>query len=152
MRHKIFNYIKTYQGYIFNVSGGSFFKGQNKFPRKPASLIYRVGLNTSFEVFFGFFCQSYRKTNKHEQTWWIEIGKDNRKDDDELTAGDRKIRSCYFCFWDRNWIESYPCVTSVEGLLTLLCIRQAGIFIFIGFGLLFLLSSHKHPLNIQKKN
>ena len=52
MRHKIFNYIKTYQGYIFNVSGGSFFKGQNKFPRKPASLIYRVGLNTSFEVFF----------------------------------------------------------------------------------------------------
>ena len=84
MRHKIFNYIKTYQGYIFNVSGGSFFKGQNKFPRKPASLIYMVGLNTSFEVFFGFFCQSYRKTNKHEQTWWIEIGKDNRKDDDEL--------------------------------------------------------------------
>ena len=68
MRHKIFNYIKTYQGYIFNVSGGSFFKGQNKFPRKPASLIYMVGLNTSFEFFFGFFCQSYRKTNKHEQT------------------------------------------------------------------------------------
>ena len=55
MRHKIFNYIKTYQGYIFNVSGGSFFKGQNKFPRKPASLIYRVGLNTSFEVFFWIF-------------------------------------------------------------------------------------------------
>ena len=58
MRHKIFNYIKTYQGYIFNVSGGSFFKGQNKFPRKPASLIYRVGLNTSFEVFFLDFSAS----------------------------------------------------------------------------------------------
>ena len=85
-------------------------------------------------------------------TLWVEIGEDNMKDDDELAAGEKKRRSFYFCFWDRNWIESYPCVTSVEGLLTLLCIRQAGIFIFIGFGLLFLLSSHKHPLNIQKKN
>ena len=63
MRHKIFNYIKTYQGYIFNVSGGSFFKGQNKFPRKPASLICRVGLNTSFEFFFGFFCQPEKQIN-----------------------------------------------------------------------------------------
>ena len=61
MRHKIFNYIKTYQGYIFNVSGGSFFKGQNKFPRKPASLIYRVGLNTSFEVFLDFSASPIEK-------------------------------------------------------------------------------------------
>ena len=61
MRHKIFNYIKTYQGYIFNVSGGSFFKGQNKFPRKPASLIYRVGLNTSFEFFLDFSASPIEK-------------------------------------------------------------------------------------------
>ena len=36
MRHKIFNHMKTYQGFIFTVSGGSFFIGQRKFPRKPA--------------------------------------------------------------------------------------------------------------------
>ena len=58
MRHKIFKYMKTYQEFIFNVSGGSFFKGQNKFPRKPASLIVKVGLNTSFEFFFYYFSAS----------------------------------------------------------------------------------------------
>ena len=65
MRHKIFNYMKTYQGFtfIFNVSGGSFFKGQRKFPRKPALSpnkwklfkFYIWGLNTSFEGFFWIF-------------------------------------------------------------------------------------------------
>ena len=35
MRHKIFKYMKTYQEFIFKVSGGSFFIGQRKFPRKP---------------------------------------------------------------------------------------------------------------------
>ena len=62
-------------------------------------------------------------------TWWVEIVEDNMKDDDELTAGDRKRRSCYFCFWDKNW-----------------CISK------VGFGLGVHLSSHKYPFNIQKRN
>ena len=55
-------------------------------------------------------------------TWWVEIVEDNMKDDDELTAGDRKRRSCYFCFWDKNWCISKVCyITSEEGLLTVWC-------------------------------
>ena len=61
MRHKIFKYMKTYQDFIFNVSGGYFFIGQRKFPRKPASLIYMVGLNTSFEVFLDFSASPIEK-------------------------------------------------------------------------------------------
>ena len=41
-------------------------------------------------------------------TWWVEIVEDNMKDDDESTAGDRKRRCGYFCFWDKNW-----CITKV---------------------------------------
>ena len=70
-------------------------------------------------------------------TWWVDIVEDNMKDDDELTAGDKKRRSCYFCFWDKNW-----CI--------LMHVKQAGVF--IGFGLGVHLSSHKYPFNIQKRN
>ena len=31
-------------------------------------------------------------------TWWVEIGKDNMKDDDELTAGDRKGKAATSAF------------------------------------------------------
>ena len=54
MRHKIFNHMKTYQGFIFTVSGGSFFNGQRKPAPSPNKwelliLIYCIwGQNTSF--------------------------------------------------------------------------------------------------------
>ena len=54
-------------------------------------------------------------------TWWVEIVEDSMKDDDELTAGDRKRRSCYFCSAFGTEIDAHPrsCyVTSEEGLLT----------------------------------
>ena len=75
MRHKIFNHMKTYQGFIFTVSGGSFFNGQRKPALSPnnwklLNLIYCIwgykGSNTSFEFFFGFFCQFHRKINEHD--------------------------------------------------------------------------------------
>ena len=81
-------------------------------------------------------------------TWWVEIVEDNMKDDDELTAGDRKRRSCYFCFWDRNWCTSKVLLCCIWRR-TFNCVRQAEVF--IGFGLGVYLSSHKYPFNIQNK-
>ena len=64
MRHKIFNHMKTYQGFIFTVSGGSFFNGQRKPALSPNNwklfnLIYCIwGSNTSFEFFLDFSASS----------------------------------------------------------------------------------------------
>ena len=56
-------------------------------------------------------------------TWWVEICEDNMKDDDELTAGDRKGEIATSAFGTK--IDPYPrsCyVTSEEGLLTIKCV------------------------------
>ena len=66
MRHKIFNHMKTYQGFIFIVSGGSFFNGQRKPALSPNNWklfkIYSIwGSNTSFEFFLDFSASSIEK-------------------------------------------------------------------------------------------
>ena len=63
--------MKTYQGFIFTVSGGSFFNGQRKPALSPNNWklfkIYSIwGSNTSFEFFFVFFFQFHRKIDEHD--------------------------------------------------------------------------------------
>ena len=56
------------------------------------------GLNTSFIFSFFFVSPIENQINMLMNEVCNLIGEDNMKDDDELTAGKRKRRSCYFCF------------------------------------------------------